>query len=36
MYGEASEENRGQVKWLGRLLGEYPEEYDIDGSEGGG
>ncbi len=35
MYEELSEESRGQMKELGRLLDEYPEEYDIDGFEGG-
>ena len=33
MYEELSEEIRRQMKELGRLLDEYPEEYDIDGFE---
>ena len=35
VYEELSEESRGQMKELGRSLHEYPEEYDIDGFEGG-
>ncbi len=35
VYEELSEENRGQMKELGRLLDEYPEENDIDGFKGG-
>ena len=34
-YEGLSEESRGQMKELGRLLYVYPEEYDIDGFEGG-
>ena len=35
VYEELSEESKGQMKELGRLLDEYPEEYDISGFEGG-
>ena len=35
VYEELSEESKGQMKELGRLLDEYPEEYDITGFEGG-
>ena len=35
VYEELSEESRGQMKELGRFLDEYPDEYDIDGFEGG-
>ena len=35
VYEELSEESKGQMKELGRLLDEYPEEYDINGFEGG-
>ena len=34
VYEELSEESKGQMKELGRLLDEYPEEYDISGFEG--
>ena len=35
VYEELSEESKGQMKELGRLLDEYPEEYDLSGYEGG-
>ena len=35
VYEDLSEESKGQMKDLGRLLDEYPEEYDISGFEGG-
>ena len=35
VYEELSEESKGQMKELGRLLDEYPDEYDISGFEGG-
>ena len=35
VYEELSEESKGQMKELGRLLDEYPEEYDISGFESG-
>ena len=35
VYEDLSEESRGQMKELGRLLDEYPEEYDVSGFEGG-
>ena len=35
VYEELSEESKGQMKELGRLLDEYPEEYDISVFEGG-
>ena len=35
VYENLSEESKGQMKELGRLLDEYPEEYDISGFEGG-
>ena len=35
VYEELSEESKGQMKELGRLLDEYPDEYDIGGFEGG-
>lgn len=35
VYEELSEESKEQMKELGRLLDEYPEEYDLSGYEGG-
>lgn len=35
VYEELSEESKAQMKELGRLLDEYPEEYDLSGYEGG-
>ena len=35
VYEELSEESKGQMKELGRLLDEYPDEYDTSGFEGG-
>ena len=35
VYEDLSEESRGQMKELGRLLDEYPEEYDVSGFEDG-
>jgi len=35
VYEELSEESKGQMKELGRLLDEYPEEYDVDEFQGG-
>ena len=35
VYEDLSEESKVQMKELGRLLDEYPEEYDVSGFEGG-
>ncbi|KAK0515134.1 hypothetical protein JMJ35_002513 [Cladonia borealis] len=35
VYEELSEESKAQMKELGRLLDEYPEEYDVSEFEGG-
>lgn len=35
VYEDLSEESKGQMKELGRLLDEYPEEYDVSGFDGG-
>ena len=35
VYEELSEESKGQMKELGRLLDEYPEEYDVSEFEDG-
>ncbi|CAD6563588.1 MAG: hypothetical protein ASARMPRED_000077 [Alectoria sarmentosa] len=35
VYENLSEESKRQMKELGRLLDEYPEEYDVSGFEGG-
>ncbi len=35
VYEELSEESKGQMKELGRLLDEYPEEYDVSEFQGG-
>ena len=35
VYEEVTEEARGQMKELGRLLDQYPEEYDLNGHVGG-
>ena len=35
VYEELTEESKGQMKELGRLLDEYPEEYDVSVFEGG-
>ena len=35
VYEELSEESKAQMKELGRLLDEYPEEYDVSKFEGG-
>ncbi|CAD6580998.1 MAG: hypothetical protein ASARMPREDX12_000334 [Alectoria sarmentosa] len=35
VYEDLSEESKRQMKELGRLLDEYPEEYDVSGFEGG-
>lgn len=35
VYEELTEESKGQMKELGRLLDEYPDEYDISEFEGG-
>ena len=35
VYEEVTEEGKGQMRELGRLLDEYPEEYDLSGHEGG-
>ena len=35
VYEELSEESKAQMKELGRLLDEYPEEYDVNEFEGG-
>lgn len=35
VYEDLSEESKGQMEELGRLLDEYPEEYDVSEFEGG-
>jgi 2-oxoisovalerate dehydrogenase E1 component alpha subunit len=35
VYEDLSEESKGQIKELGRLLDEYPAEYDVSEFEGG-
>ena len=35
VYEELSEESKGQMRELGRLLDEYPAEYDVSEFEGG-
>ena len=35
VYEDLTEESREQMKQLGRLLDEYPEEYDLSDFEGG-
>lgn len=35
VYEDLTEESRGHMKELGRLLDDYPEEYDVNEFEGG-